>query len=69
MSGPANFTESFDPLKTAKAIGSNIKVVAVFEIHILNEAEANINPRTNPFPPLPPQANSTSDHKREWGCN
>ena len=41
MSGAANFTESFDPLNTAKAIGSNIKVVAVFEIHILNVAEAN----------------------------
>ena len=40
---------------TAKATGNNIKVVAVLDIHILNMAEATINPITRDRALPPPK--------------
>ena len=42
---------------TAPTIGNSINVVAAFEIHMLKNADAAMNPKTSCGPPrLPPKA-------------
>ncbi len=53
------------PSRTATTKGSIINVVAVLDIHILNPADAIINPKINDFPP-PPKSETIFRASLRW---
>ena len=52
--------------RTAKAIGSNMRVVAMLEIHMLRQPAAAMNPMTSRRPLVPPKSETIVSAIRRW---
>ena len=64
-SGVASFGSSAFS-RTASATGNNMRVVAVFEIHMLSAAEAAMKPNTSLLLELPPKIFTMVRAMRRW---